>query len=142
MDTVKATSWTENEQKVIALFQEKHSQTRSNAIRRLRTMQAKGITAEQILAQPVEVKLEQKLAQVQEPKEAPVKTKKAAAPKKDAVKHLSMSKAERIAYAAKHDISELEVYMTLCRKEGIEPAPSAAKAWAKQEKKAAKKDGK
>jgi D-alanyl-D-alanine carboxypeptidase len=132
-----ATSWTEAEQRVIALFVEKHGQTRSNAIRSLRGKLLRGITAEQILAQPVEAKLEQ----VQEPKEAPVKTKKAA-PKKDAVKHLSMSKAERIAYAAKHDQSELEVYMTLCRKEGIEPAPSAAKAWAKQEKKAAKKAAK
>jgi len=121
---------------VIALFIEKLGMERSNAVRKLRGMMLKGLKPEQILAQP----LESKLAQVQEPKAK--KAKATPKPKAERKKKLSMSKEERMALAKKSDKSELEIYMNLCRKEGVEPAKSAAKAWAKAEKAAAKKEGK
>ncbi len=127
-----AKGWTETEQRVIALFIEKLGMERSNAVRKLRGMMLKGLKPEQILAQP----LEPKLAQVQEPKAK--KTKSTPKPKKEAKKKLSMSKEERMALAKKSDKSELEIYMGLCKKEGIEPAKSAQRAWDKAQKAAAK----
>lgn len=50
-------------------------------------------------------------------------------------------KAERMAEAKKKGVSELSLYIGYAEKFGIEPAPSAKKAWAKVEKAAAKKEG-
>lgn len=131
--------WTENEQKVIAMFIEKLGMERSNAVRKLRGMMLKGLKPEQILAQP----LEPKLAQVQEPKAKKAKaTPKPKAEKQSKFPKGFPTKAERMEKAKSSSKSELQIYIEACEKFDVKPAPSAAKAWAKAEKAAAKKEGK
>ncbi len=64
------TGWNDQQEQVIAMYQEKLGMSRSNAIRKLRGQELRGITAAQILTAPVEPKLKQ----VQE-KPAPRKAK-------------------------------------------------------------------
>lgn len=56
-NTIKG--WSEEQEKVLAMYQQKLGMTRSNAIRKLRTQEQRGITAAQILTAPAEPKLKQ-----------------------------------------------------------------------------------
>ena len=53
------TGWNDQQEQVIAMYQEKLGMSRSNAIRKLRGQELRGITAAQILTAPVEPKLKQ-----------------------------------------------------------------------------------
>ena len=94
-----ANTWSAVEQQVISMYHEKGGQTRSNAIRKLQTLIAKGITAEQQLAGSVEgplaeVKYDPKLVTVKasKPAKAP-KAKKVAKSKPE-----PKAKAKRTGY--------------------------------------------
>ncbi len=125
--TAAAKGWSEAQEQVITMFVDKLGMVRSNAIRKLRSMELHGLTPEEILAKPVAPRV----AQVQEAKAPKAKkTPKAPKAKKEPkAKSPMMSKPDRLAYAAKHNKTELEVYMGECEKHGIEPAKSAAKRW-------------
>ncbi|HWZ97268.1 MAG TPA: hypothetical protein VN025_05860 [Candidatus Dormibacteraeota bacterium] len=67
------TGWNDQQEQVIAMYQEKLGMSRSNAIRKLRGQELRGITPAQILAAPSETKLKQ----VQEKPKAKAKVKPA-----------------------------------------------------------------
>jgi len=164
METPVANSgWTEDEQARIAAIMEERGVSRGQAIRVMRAEKVRGVVSvlehgrmvEQPAAPAPELRQEMqqpdelnaKLAELGDKaphvaakiqKEKPVKTKSTPKPKKEAKKKLSMSKEERMALAKKSDKSELEIYMGLCKKEGVEPAKSAQRAWDKAQKAAAK----
>jgi hypothetical protein len=97
--TTTIATWNEEEQKLIAVYQEKLGMNRSNAIRKMRNELKKSeLTAGEVLAKAISSKPESKAAPA---KKAKLKVKKERKPKEAGDCHLSEEKKEEVTKAVR-----------------------------------------
>jgi hypothetical protein len=119
------TGWSTDQEKAIAMYQEKLGMSRSNAIRKLRGQELRGITAAQVLTAPAEPKLKQ----VQEkpaPKPKAKASKKSTEPKQPAFSTKPAGKGDAYTVEGRGGKYDKQLVINLYMDGGKTPSEIAA----------------